>query len=129
MFLLLFVSAVAIDLNSALGRGTGRRYSQLTRLMQFYNKEFDERKYWAYGCNCMMLGDRPLSQPGLGPAVDELDKGKGFVLCNSAYVILHVFFMLNDSSYFNTLKKISVKSVSSTKTAYVAHQSDMVSSV
>ena len=92
MFLLLFVSAVAIDLNSALGRGTGRRYSQLTRLMQFYNKEFDERKYWAYGCNCMMLGDRPLSQPGLGPAVDELDKGKGFVLCNLAYVILHVFF-------------------------------------
>ena len=78
-FLLFFVSTIEIDLNNALGRGTSRRYFQLTRLMQFYNKDFDERKYWAYGCNCMMLGDRPLSQPGLGPAVDELDKGKDFL--------------------------------------------------
>ena len=78
-FLLFFVSTIEIDLNNALGRGTSRRYFQLTRLMQFYNKDFDERKYWAYGCNCMMLGDRPLSQPGLEPAVDEVDKGKDFL--------------------------------------------------
>ena len=64
-FLLFFVSTIEIDLNNALGRGTSRRYFQLTRLMQFYNKDFDERKYWAYGCNCMMLGDRPLSQPDI----------------------------------------------------------------
>ena len=27
---------------------------------------FDERKYWAYGCHCYLLGDRPLSEMGTG---------------------------------------------------------------
>ena len=70
-----FTLAKAVELESALGRATGRRYSQLTKMMRFYNDEFDERKYWTYGCNCLMLGDRPLSQPGIGPPVDELDTG------------------------------------------------------
>ena len=28
--------------------------------------KFDERKYWAYGCHCYLLGDRPLSEMGTG---------------------------------------------------------------
>merc|ERR1712080_65756 len=32
-----------------------------------------ERKYWTYGCNCLILGDRPMSDPGKGRPVDELD--------------------------------------------------------
>ena len=24
-------------------------------------EKFDERKYWAYGCHCFMLGDRPMT--------------------------------------------------------------------
>lgn len=51
----------------------------------YYNKDFDERKYWAYGCNCHILGDRPMSDPGYGPPVDPLDKVckayKDCVLC------------------------------------------------
>jgi len=35
--------------------------------------DFDERKYWAYGCNCLILGDRPMSDPGYGRPVDKLD--------------------------------------------------------
>ena len=50
-----------------------RRYDQLIDLMRFSNPDFDERKYFAYGCNCMFLGDRPMSEPGHGPAVDPLD--------------------------------------------------------
>jgi hypothetical protein len=50
-----------------------RRYSQLTDMMEHYNADFDERKYWAYGCNCLILGDRPMSDPGHGPPVDALD--------------------------------------------------------
>ena len=50
-----------------------KRYSQLTDMMGFYNPDFDERKYWAYGCNCLILGDRPMSDPGHGPPVDALD--------------------------------------------------------
>merc|ERR1711868_297757 len=41
--------------------------------MSFYNPDFDERKYWTYGCNCLILGDRPMSDPGHGPPVDALD--------------------------------------------------------
>lgn len=52
---------------------TDRRYAQLTEMMTTYNPLFDERKFWTYGCNCLLLGDRPMSDPGLGPAVDELD--------------------------------------------------------
>merc|ERR1712134_87416 len=50
-----------------------RRYYQLAAMMSHYNPTFDERKYWTYGCNCLMLGDRPMSDPGLGPPVDPLD--------------------------------------------------------
>merc|ERR1711953_906825 len=50
-----------------------RRYKQLTAQMQYYNADFDERKYWTYGCQCLILGDRPMSDPGHGPPIDELD--------------------------------------------------------
>jgi len=50
-----------------------KRYAQLYDMMLSQNSQFDERKYWTYGCNCLMLGDRPMSQPGKGRPVDELD--------------------------------------------------------
>jgi len=50
-----------------------KRYSQLIDAMQYYNSNFDERQYWTYGCNCLMLGDRPMSEQGKGRPVDELD--------------------------------------------------------
>ena len=34
-----------------------RRYFQLVDMMENYNPQFDERKYWAYGCNCLILGE------------------------------------------------------------------------
>ena len=33
-----------------------KRYAQLVDMMKHYNNAFDERKYWAYGCNCLILG-------------------------------------------------------------------------
>lgn len=50
-----------------------KRYNQLIKMMENYNPNFDDKKYWTYGCNCLMLGDRPMSDPGKGKAVDELD--------------------------------------------------------
>ena len=50
-----------------------RRYYQLVKFMEYYNINFDERKYWTYGCNCHILGDRPMSDPGYGPPVGRLD--------------------------------------------------------
>ena len=50
-----------------------KRYFQLKEMMDFFNDDFDERKYWAYGCNCLILGDRPMSDPGHGLPVDALD--------------------------------------------------------
>ena len=34
-----------------------KRYSQLVDMMEHFNADFDERKYWAYGCNCLILGE------------------------------------------------------------------------
>jgi len=75
--LALFAPASAEPLLNRQVRQTGpdqeRRYSQLTDMMEHYNPQFDERKYWTYGCNCLILGDRPMSDPGHGPPVDALD--------------------------------------------------------
>ena len=35
--------------------------------------EWDERKYWGYGCHCFMVGDRPMTEMGFGIPVDGLD--------------------------------------------------------
>ena len=55
------------------GPDGNRRYDQLVDMMEHYNPQFDERKYWAYGCQCLILGDRPMSDPGHGKPVDNLD--------------------------------------------------------
>lgn len=55
------------------GQLGARRYDDLHKIAKFYMPDFDERKYWAYGCNCLILGDRPMSDPGMGKPVDELD--------------------------------------------------------
>ena len=56
-----------------LERLAEKRYKQLITQMNFYNKNFDARRFWAYGCNCLILGDRPMSDIGLGPPIDALD--------------------------------------------------------
>lgn len=67
-------SVVSAQRNQNEGQGLGaRRYDDLAAIARFYMPDFDERKYWAYGCNCLILGDRPMSDPGLGKPVDELD--------------------------------------------------------
>ena len=43
------------------------KYSGLTRLAFHYNREFSATQHHAYGCNCMMLGDRPLAETTFGP--------------------------------------------------------------
>jgi len=50
-----------------------KRYKQLVDMMFNYNKDFDERKYWTYGCHCLMLGDRSMSDMGKGKPLDALD--------------------------------------------------------
>ena len=63
--LALVSSSLAQDMSEVVRRQNNeRRYAQLTEMMENYNSEFDERKYWAYGCNCLILGDRPMSDPG-----------------------------------------------------------------
>jgi len=50
--------------------------------MKGKNNGFDERKYWAYGCHCYLLGDRPMSEMGMGRPVDQMDnKCKAFKDC------------------------------------------------
>jgi hypothetical protein len=47
-----------------------RRYADLSAMGlklwavngHFGDEKFDDRKYWTYGCHCLFLGDRPMSQ-------------------------------------------------------------------
>merc|ERR1711933_8677 len=52
---------------------TERRYKDLHAITLHYNPEFDHRKFWYYGCHCLMLSDRAMSTRGKGKPVDELD--------------------------------------------------------
>jgi len=53
---------------------TERRYDQFEAMAAAFDKDFDKRDITRYGCNCPHLGDRPLSDPGKGAPVDELDR-------------------------------------------------------
>ena len=53
--------------------GLERQYTDLLKLVRHYSPDFDERKYWAYGCNCLLLGNRPMSGQGFGQPVDAVD--------------------------------------------------------
>jgi len=67
-----------------------RRYDDLEAIAVKYWKKsgmtgknkFDEKKYWAYGCHCFMLGDRAMSEMGKGKPTDALDnKCKAYKDC------------------------------------------------
>merc|ERR1711997_1239481 len=53
-----------------------RRYFQLEDMskkwFEFNGATWDDKKYWDYGCHCLLLGDRPLSEMGEGTPVDAL---------------------------------------------------------
>merc|ERR1712176_1231158 len=75
-----------------------RRYDDLEAIAAKYwrkqgltgKDKFDERKYWAYGCHCLMLGDRPMSQMGSGKPVDALDnKCKAYKDCQKCVRAKH----------------------------------------
>ena len=34
-----------------------KRFSQLYNMMNHYHPNFDNNKYLAYGCNCIMIGE------------------------------------------------------------------------
>ena len=51
-----------------------RRYNQLTTLMKGYWPDYKETQFWGYGCNCLNTNDRPMSSPGKGRPVDNLDR-------------------------------------------------------
>ena len=47
-----------------------------------WDHQQDARKYFAYGCHCILMGDRPLSDMGWGRPVDALDtKCKAYKDC------------------------------------------------
>jgi len=56
-----------------------RQYVDLGEMAKKYwrkndiGREWDERKFWGYGCHCFMDGDGPLSEMGYGIPVDGLD--------------------------------------------------------
>jgi hypothetical protein len=114
MFLATVVSLAGV---SAQGRLTpdnaedqDRRYNQLKAMMTFKNTDFDDLKFWTYGCNCLMLGDRPMSDPGLGPPVDELDKVcKRYKDCLKCAIISHGDDCINEFTRYRFTQKTSGK--------------------
>jgi len=74
-------STSSVARSGTRGIDDDRRYSDLHDIAKkIWNKnglkgkdKFDHRRYWAYGCHCFLLGDRPLSEMGKGAPVDALD--------------------------------------------------------
>lgn len=51
-----------------------RRFNQLLKQMESVNRNFDEIKFWNYGCHCLFIGDRPVPDMGHGVPLDSLDR-------------------------------------------------------
>ena len=74
----LSVSETAAPVMSRTPRNAERRMFQLEEQIEDWIAEagvgpFDERNLWAYGCHCQFLGDRPLSEMGVGQPKDQID--------------------------------------------------------
>jgi len=58
--------------------GDPKRYSDMKEIAEHIfdgaGMVFDDKQYWTYGCHCFLLGDRPLSDMGMGAPVDTLDR-------------------------------------------------------
>merc|ERR1712127_590231 len=65
------------------GEQSSRRYSLFIDIMEQINPNFNVFYGGSYGCHCAFLGsDRPVTNPGVGPAVDALDRTcKNFKTC------------------------------------------------
>ena len=65
--------------SSNIDQREDRRYADLAEMSEKHwqknnaGSQWDERKFWGYGCHCFMVGDRPLSDMGFGIPVDGLD--------------------------------------------------------
>ena len=95
--------------NAPAAQDQSKRYSQLVEMMGNYNAAFDERKYWTYGCNCLILGDRPMSDPGHGKPVDELDTVcKAYKDCLKCARLIY-FFKIFMPNYWQTGDKIRLR--------------------
>ena len=78
IFVSFAVSALAKPKKQEAERvGDDRRYADLKAMTSkvFENEgvEFDERKFWGYGCHCIFPGDRPMTQMGFGKPLDGID--------------------------------------------------------
>ena len=56
---ILFTFSTAQD--SVSLRPEPRVYWQLSKMMTIFNPDFSSKKYWLYGCNCVMLGNNQSS--------------------------------------------------------------------
>ena len=86
------------SLNAGTPTDADRRYNDMEAIaVKYWKKQgqtgkdkFDERKYWAYGCHCYILGDRPMSQMGRGAPVDMLDsKCRAYKQCQKCVRAKH----------------------------------------
>ena len=90
MKLLTIAMTSIVSANEISPQQSVREFIDLFKLVRFYTPDFDERKYFAYGCNCLILGDKPISGSGYGKPVDALD-----MICKQYKVFYKKYFAYN----------------------------------
>ena len=102
----LSVSETAAPVMSRTPRNAERRMFQLEEQIEDWIAEagvgpFDKRNLWAYGCHCQFLGDRPLSEMGIGQPKDQIDSY--VLLCKK---ILAYYNLENRALYLNLVPEL-----------------------
>ena len=90
MKLLTIAMTSMVSANEISPQQSAREFIDLFKLVRFYTPDFDERKYFAYGCNCLILGDKPISGLGFGKPIDALD-----TICKQYKVFHKTYFSYN----------------------------------
>ena len=102
----LHVSETAAPVMSRTPRNAERRMFQLEEQIEDWIAEagvgpFDKRNLWAYGCHCQFLGDRPLSEMGIGQPKDQIDSY--VLLCRK---MLAFYNLENRALYLNLVPSL-----------------------
>ena len=88
-----------------------KRFFQLEdiseKLFSFNGKKWDHKKYWTYGCHCLLLGHHSFSNMGFGTPKDDLDKVcKKYKMCQKCVREKHGDTCIGEAvSFTNSLKK------------------------
>ena len=97
---ILFTFSTAQD--SVSLRPEPRVYWQLSKMMTTFNPDFSSKKYWLYGCNCVMLGNNQSSSSKEKINFRQIESSKVYAKIHAKMtLLLYYLYEIFNKKYLN----------------------------